>query len=59
MNETTHKTMADVIDQKILTEENGRRFRKTIKIGLIAFAAVMSIDIISFIVCITAFGLPA
>ena len=43
MNETTHKAMADVIDQKILTEENGRRFRKTLKLVLIAFAAVMGI----------------
>ncbi|MBO4927690.1 MAG: hypothetical protein J5379_05505 [Clostridiales bacterium] len=58
MNYTDHKTMADLIDEKILTEKNGRRAKKLCKYTLIGFLALLAVDFISFIVVALTIGLP-
>lgn len=45
-----HKTMADVVDEKILNEKNGRRAKSILKWGLIGLGAFLTIDAISLIV---------
>ena len=58
MNYTDHKTMADLIDEKILTEKNGRRAKKLCKYTFIGFLALLAVDFISFIVVALTIGLP-
>ena len=45
-----HKTMADVVDEKILNEKNGRRAKSILKWVLIGLGAFLTIDAISLIV---------
>ena len=45
-----HKTMADVVDGKILTEKNGKRAKSVLKWVLIGLGAFLTIDVISLIV---------
>ena len=58
MNYTDHKTMADLIDEKILTEKNGRRAKKLCKYTFIGFLALLAVDFISFSVVALTIGLP-
>ncbi len=53
-----HKTMADVIDQKILTENNGQRAKTVFKYALIGLGVIFAIDFIVFVIYILANGLP-
>ncbi|HBY32529.1 MAG TPA: XRE family transcriptional regulator [Clostridiales bacterium] len=53
-----HKTMADVIDQKILTEKNGRRMKTALKWFLIGAGALLAIDLISMIIYFLVNGFP-
>ena len=53
-----HKTMADVIDQKVLTEKNGRRAKTALKWFLIGFGILLAIDIISMIIYFIINGFP-
>ena len=53
-----HKTMADVIDQKILTENNGQRAKTVFKYALICLGVIFAIDFIVFVICVLANGLP-
>lgn len=54
-----HKTMADVVDQKILTEKNGKRAKTALKWFLIGFGVLLGIDFISMIIYFLINGLPA
>ncbi|MCR5327310.1 MAG: helix-turn-helix domain-containing protein [Saccharofermentans sp.] len=54
-----HKTMADVIDQRVLTEKNGKRAKTALKWFLIGFGILLAIDIISMIVFFIINGFPA
>ena len=45
-----HKTMADVVDEKILNEKNGRRAKSILKWVLIGLGAFLTMDVISLIV---------
>ena len=54
-----HKTMADVIDQKILSEKNGRRVKTALKWFLIGFGALLAIDFISMLIYFLINGFPA
>ena len=54
-----HKTMADVIDQKVLTEKNSKRVKTAVKWFLIGFGALLAIDLISMIVYFLINGFPA
>jgi hypothetical protein len=58
MNYNNHKTMADLIDEKILTEKNGKRVKRLCKYSLIGFLALLAVDLISFIVVLLTIGLP-
>jgi transcriptional regulator with XRE-family HTH domain len=53
-----HKTMADVIDQKILTENNGQKAKTVFKYALIGLGVIFAIDFIVFVICVLANGLP-
>jgi len=53
-----HKTVGDVIDQKILNEKNGRRVKSILKYVLIVFGALLAIDLISLIVYVIINGFP-
>ena len=53
-----HKTMADVIDEKVLTEKNGRRAKGFLKWVLIALGAVVTVDTISMIIFFILNGFP-
>lgn len=54
-----HKTMADVIDQKVLTEKNGMRAKTALKWFLIGFGILLGIDLISMLIYFLINGLPA
>lgn len=58
MNYNNHKTMADLIDEKILTEKNSKRVKKLCKYSLYGFLALLAVDFISFIVVLLTIGLP-
>ena len=53
-----HKTMADVIDQKILTENNGQKAKTVFKYALIGLGVIFAIDFIVFVIYVLANGLP-
>ena len=53
-----HKTMADVVDQKILTEKNSRRAKSILKWVLIGLGALLAIDLISMLIYFLINGLP-
>ena len=57
-NTDCHKTMADVIDQKILTDNNKRRTKSVLKWVLIGFGALLTVDLISMIIFFLINGLP-
>ena len=53
-----HKTMADVIDQKVLTKENGGKVRTILKYVLIGLGVLLTIDVISFVIYVLINGWP-
>lgn len=53
-----HKTMADVIDQKILTPKNAGRAKSIFKWVLIVIGAIVAIDVISMIIYFAINGFP-
>ena len=53
-----HKTMADVLDQKVLTDKNGKRVKTARKWFLIGFGALLAIDLISMIIYFIINGFP-
>ena len=53
-----HKTMADVIDQKILTEKNGTRAKSILKWVLIVAGILIAIDLVSMIIYFAINGFP-
>ena len=57
--EKDHKTMADVVDQKILTEKNGKRMKTALKWFLIGFGVLLGIDFISMLIYFLINGFPA
>ena len=54
-----HKTMADVLDQKVLTEKNGKRVKAALKWFLIGFGALLGLDLISMLIFFLVNGFPA
>lgn len=53
-----HKTMADVIDQKVLTEKNGKRAKIALKWFLIGFGILLAIDLLSMLIYFLVNGFP-
>jgi len=56
--ETSHMTVGDVLDQKILTEKNGKRAKSLVRYALYVLGAFLAVDVIAFIIYIIANGLP-
>lgn len=54
-----HKTMADLIDQKVLTEKNGKRAKTALKYFLLGFGVLLAIDLISMLIYFLVNGFPA
>ncbi len=54
-----HKTMADVIDRKVLTEKNGKRAKTALKWVLIGFGALLAVDLISMLIYFIVNGFPS
>jgi len=59
VEEKDHKTMADVVDQKILTEKNGKRAKTALKWFLIGFGVLLGIDFVSMLIYFLINGFPA
>ena len=53
-----HKTMADVIDEKVLTEKNGTRVKTILKVALIIAAAFVAIDALAMLICLLTGNFP-
>ena len=53
-----HKTMADVLDQRILTEKNSKRAKSALKWFLIGFGALLAVDLISMLIYFIVNGFP-
>ena len=53
-----HKTIGDVLDQKILTKENGKKTKTILKYILYVFLGVLAIDLLSLIIYVFIHGLP-
>ena len=54
-----HKTMADVIDSKVLTDKNGKRAKKILKWVLIGFGILLTADLITMLFYFLVNGFPA
>ena len=54
-----HKTMADIVDQKILTKNNGSKAKRILKFILIGVGIILAIDLITFVIFILINGFPA
>lgn len=53
-----HKTMADVVDSKILTEKNSKRAKSILKWVLIGLGALFAIDFVSMLIYFLINGFP-
>ena len=53
-----HKTMADVIEQRVLTEDNGKKAKKIFKWVLIGVGILLAVDFISMIIFFIINGFP-
>lgn len=54
--ENDHKTIGDVLDQKILTEANGKRTKKILRYLFYVFLGVLGVDLLSLIIYVIAHG---
>ena len=57
-NEIEHMTVGDVIDNKILTDANGKRVKKILRYVLYVFIGVLAVDLLAFIIYVIIHGLP-
>lgn len=58
VQEKEHKTVGDVLDQKILTEDNGKRTKKILKYIFYVFLGVLGVDLVSLIIYLIVNGIP-
>ena len=49
-NEIEHMTVGDVIDNKILTDTNGKRMKIILRYVLYVFIGVLAVDLLAFII---------
>lgn len=56
--EIEHKTVGDVIDQKILTEKNEEHVKKILKYLFYVFFGVLAVDLLSLIIYVITHGFP-
>ena len=57
-NEIEHMTVGDVIDNKILTDTNGKRMKIILRYVLYVFIGVLAVDLLSFLIYVIIYGLP-
>ena len=57
-NEIEHMTVGDVIDNKILTDTNGKRMKIILRYILYVFIGVLAVDLLSFMIYVIIHGLP-
>ena len=57
-NETEHLTIGDVIDNKILTDTNGKRMKIILRYVLYVFIGVLAVDLLAFFIYVIIHGLP-
>lgn len=57
-NETEHLTVGDVINNKILTDTNGKRMKIILRYVLYVFIGVLAVDLLAFIIYVIIHGLP-
>ena len=57
-NEIEHMTVGDVIDNKILTDTNGKRMKIILRYALYVFIGILAVDLLSFIIYVIIYGLP-
>lgn len=53
-----HKTMADLIDQRLLTQDNGRKVKSLLRYVFIGFGVLLGVDVISLIIYLVINGFP-
>lgn len=58
VEDEVHKTIGDVLDQKILTEENGQRTKKALRYLFWVFLGVLAVDLLSLIIYVITHGFP-
>lgn len=51
-----HKTIGDVVEQKILTEANGKRTKKILRYLFYVFLGVLGVDLLSLIIYVIVYG---
>lgn len=57
-NEIGHLTVGDVINNKILTDTNGKRMKIIIRYVLYVFIGVLAVDLLAFIIYVILHGFP-
>ena len=57
-NEIEHMTVGDVIDNKILTDKNGKRMKTILRYILYVFIGVLAVDLLTFIFYVIVHGFP-
>lgn len=58
LQDKSQKTVAQVLEEKILTQDNKRKTKKGFKIAGILFAIVLGIDLVSMIIYFAVCGIP-
>ena len=53
-----HKTMGDVLDEKVLTEDNENRLKLIFKVVLIVGAVFIAVDLLALLICIFTGNFP-
>ena len=56
--EIEHMTVGDVIDNKILTDKNGKRMKIMLRYVLYVLIGVLAVDLLAFIIYVIIYGLP-
>ena len=57
-NKIEHMTVGDVIDNKILTDTNGKRMKIILRYALYVFIGLLAVDLLSFFIYVIIHGLP-
>lgn len=56
--EDSHKTIGDILDQKVLTKENGKRTKRILKYVGLVFLGILAVDLLSLVIYIITHGFP-
>ena len=54
----TSSSMAQILEEKILTSENKKKTKKGLKIAGIIAAVILAVDVISMIIYFLLYGIP-